>query len=248
MSAVLLSFFVPVILIFGGIIFLIVWIIRSSSNPKNTPQPTWENERTPEPQLPPQEFDPQKGYSARHISRMMQFKYIGGFTKKLTGKIHAIDGTPIIAFQRVESGMGANGSMIAKSSDFQINFTMQDECYTILFNQSKLGVIQATGDIFDASGNKIGHAKHPQKVSFSLGKRHFRSGDNTFPLLLNNRKLATIHVSSDRSEMRSFSSVFKSNELMQPILMLHDTASEEEEKWLLALAILEVAYHGHWML
>ena len=77
-----------------------------------------------------------------------------------------------------------------------------------------------------------------------------RTGSKTFPCELGGRQVATIRVSPDYSDRMSMDIAIGLNENsgMAPVLQMHDTPNQEEEKWLRALAILETAYHGHWLM
>ncbi len=84
----------------------------------------------------------------------------------------------------------------------------------------------------------------------NIGFLNYRSGDNKFPLTMNNRVLSTIWVSPNYGESptTSLALIFNENNWGQPILEMHDTPTEEEKKWLIALAALEICFHGHWLI
>jgi len=76
-----------------------------------------------------------------------------------------------------------------------------------------------------------------------------RVGDTSFPLMMNGRKLADIVVAPDHAGIGD-SALIGVNENNYGVQTLRhvDNPNEEEEKWLLALAILETTFHGHWMI
>jgi hypothetical protein len=76
-------------------------------------------------------------------------------------------------------------------------------------------------------------------------------GEGLFSLTLNGRQLATINVAPNYDNIKynpSIKSVFEELGFGTPIITLSDTPTAEEEKWLLAFAIFETAFHGHWLI
>ncbi|MGB0806328.1 MAG: hypothetical protein ACPGRC_06520, partial [Salibacteraceae bacterium] len=122
--------------------------------------------------------------------------------------------------------------------------------FTVKYNGDILGEIKKNGNIYSANGTEIGNAKHPIKASFNIAAVSWRSGDNKFPLQMNGRHLATIWVAPNYSEQptSNLSVIFNQNNWGQPILEMHDTPTPEEEKWLIALSVLEISFHGHWLI
>ena len=55
------------------------------------------------------------------------------------------------------------------------------------------------------------------------------------------------HTVSDEEAPRTLEKIFEDNIWGIPILEMMDEPTKEEEKWLLALAVFEVAYHAHWL-
>lgn len=195
-------------------------------------------------------LSPWENFSYKDITSAMTFKSVKGSTNKLTGKIHAPNQEAIIAFDRVERGLTAKGYLFASSSSFDLYFAINQRHFQIKFNNEYLGEVLTSGDILNRDKKRIGHAKHPLKVSGSIGPLDFRKGGKQFPLEMNGRKLATINVSPNYTKMSgsSIGLVFNENNWGQPILEMHDEPDGEEEKWLIALAILETAFHGHWLM
>lgn len=116
-------------------------------------------------------------------------------------------------------------------------------------NGELLGDIVKSGDIFDAKGQLIGHAKHPIKLEINAPFINYKAGEDHFPLLMHGRHLATIKVAPNYGDgAHNVAINSKENKFTEPNLTLHDQATEEEEKWLLALTILETAFHGHWLI
>ncbi|MEO0404756.1 MAG: hypothetical protein AAF193_07795 [Bacteroidota bacterium] len=245
----ILFIFIFLIFIAGGI-FFIVWIIKLATKPKSAQFVQNEQKAMQDKVLKKKsDLTPWQGHTYMDITSAMMYTYVKGFSNKLKGKIFSPNRNAIVVFDRVERGMAANGYMYASSTDFDIFYEINVDQFKIKFNDELLGEIRKSGDII-VNGAKIGNAKHPPKASFSVSFVRFRSGDNKFPLHMNGRHLATIWVApnySDHSHV-SMQFIFNENNYGQPILEMHDKPTPEEEKWLLSLAILETAFHGHWLI
>jgi hypothetical protein len=251
MKWIFVLFFLVILLFIGGIVALIVWVIRKSTKPKSNEFVVNEKQemlKRVEEMKP--ELSPWSNYSYQDITSAMMFKYKMGMSNTLKGKIYAPDQKPIVAFDRVERGLAANGYMFAATSEFNVYFDIKVNEFKIKFNDVWLGHISKTGKIRDTTGKEIGSAQHPIKASFNIAMFKYRSGDNKFPLHMNGRLLASIWVAPNYSEgaPSSISLIFNENNWGQPILQLHDQPTKEEEKWLTSLAILETAFHGHWLI
>ncbi len=185
-------------------------------------------------------------FSVEDITFLTSTYYVRSFTSKLNGKIYTNDGRPMIQFSRESSGMNTNGSIRANSSDFSYFIGIVDDGFTIVYNEKLLGNITPSGEIFNADGELIGSAKHPLKVSLSVSMVKIRFAEYHFPIHLNNEQVASIFV----SPTDSFDSVVVVNENShgETVVKLHRPLTDEEEKWLIALAIIEVVYHGHWII
>lgn len=234
---------------FFGIGGLIVWVIVRSVRSR-TPVEQKDEKFSMQEQVRSKVPSLDVWRSSADVSAAMQFQYVKGISNKLWGTIYSPDRKPIIAFDRVERGFAANGYMFAASTAFELYFDIRVNEFSIMYNREWLGEIKSTGHILNVHGMVIGQALHPQKVSFNIGAIGFRTGNNSFPLFLNGRVLATIWVAPDYSNHPSggMSFMFNENNWGQPVIQLHDQPTSEEEKWLCALATLEVAFHGHWLI
>jgi len=196
------------------------------------------------------DLKPWNTYVVEDLTKSMNYKYKTGTSKHLTGKIKAKDGSSLIAFDRVERGLKTTGYMFASSTDFDIFYDIRGLKYSVTYNNEVLGDILESGVIVDSSGAQIGHSLHPPKIAVNLPGFRSRSGDPTFPFEMNGRLLATINVAPNHGDKAAAQAALKSNENKygQQTLQLHDTPTEQEEKWLRSLAILETAIHGHWLI
>jgi len=171
---------------------------------------------------------------------------IRSFTSVLSGKMYDGEGRPLIKFRRESRGMNTNGHIQANSTDFDVRINIRDDNFGVIINGQPLGIIQSTGVILNAKRSPIGSAVHPPKFSANIAGVKLRSGDTQFSVNLYNRKIATLRVSP--TDSTSANVVINENFPGDRIVKVHETLSEEEHKWLVAFAIIEVVYHGHWII
>ena len=175
------------------------------------------------------------------ISNVFTFQYTEFFDLDIAGKIESTEGQPIIAFDRSSAMMGGSTTMVAASTDFFLLFDRSNGVVEIRFNEEILGRIDYTGNVFDPSGQCIAHARRPQSSGFTNHTSGHTMGAVSYKLLMNNRELATVYVPPDRA-MSVFSGPAPGEG--RAVLRILDTPSPEEEKWLIAIAIWEVAFQG----
>lgn len=195
------------------------------------------------------ELAPWQNYSSRNITSRISHYHVRGFTSKLVGKIFATDGEPVISFRREDYNFEKTANIQASSTDFQISIDVKHESFAIYFNEKPLGVLRQSGNLLNPKGEVIGSAVHPMKASMSIGSAKVRFGSTRFPLNINGRQLATIWVSPEGSvDSLMTDLIVNENAAGHTILQVHHQPTKEEEQWLIALAIIEVAYHGQWMI
>ncbi len=259
MGTFFIVFIIFGILIVGGFIVLIAFVIKKLSEPKTAEFIAKEKKEMHANVLKKQkELGPHKAKMYTQVTDAMVFNYTKAVTyAKLSGIILNENRKPIIAFERIErSSMHTKGHMYAmtKKQEFYFDFTGLEA--TFYCDGILLGRFDKAGTIYNANEQKIGHAKHPIKASFDLHlfkTTHHRLGEGLFPLTMNNRELATINVApnyDDISYGHSVTSVFDDLGFGTPIIALteNEQPTQEEEKWLLAFAIFETAFHGHWLI
>lgn len=167
----------------------------------------------------------------------------------LTGQLLSPSNQPIVAFYRIERGWRADGYMYASTSDFDLYYELKDTAFDIMWNGELFGKIDEQGNIYDATNARIGFAKHPMKVSVNVPFFSGRLGDSSFPLTLNGRLLAHIIVAPNLADSNQQTIALSNENLGNKVIDLVDkNHTKEEEQWLIALAILEVAFHGYWLM
>ncbi|WOI23233.1 hypothetical protein [Nonlabens ulvanivorans] len=234
-----------------GMFFLIRWLVRKA-NKEKTPQQT-QNEKQ---QLlarvdyMKKSLAPWGDRSFTDISSWMTYQFSKGMTRRLIGTVYATDQKPIMAFSRVERGFRSDGQFYVGSSIFNLGYEVKEDTIYITLNNQYLGSITNSGGLFDAQKKYIGNAVHPTKVSLSSGNFRYRFGDSSYEVIINEKRLATVYVAPNYADFHEglFKNNFNENAIGQPIMSLLNTPSPEEEKWLLAIAVLEIVHHGHWMI
>ncbi|WP_298421366.1 hypothetical protein [uncultured Kordia sp.] len=258
MGKILIAFIIFGVLIVGGFMVLIAFVIKKLSEPKTTKFIENEKDTMYASVLKKRKdlmSDKTKMYA--QITDAMVFNYKKAVTYyKLSGTILNENRKPVVVFERIERGVSTTGHMHAmtKKKEFYFSFTGLEAMF---YCEGKLlGRFDKSGTIYNPDGKEIGHAKHPIKASFHIDffkRTNHRLGEGVFPLTLHGRKLATINVApnyDDISYGHSVSSVFDHLGFGTPIIMLseNETPTKEEEDWLLAFAIFETAFHGHWLI
>ena len=259
MGTFFIVFIIFGILIVGGFIVLIAFVIKKTTEPKTIAFIEDEKQKMHANVLKKRkELSPHKKANMySQITDAMVFNSKKAVTYyKLLGTIFNENRKPIVAFERIERGGHTKGHMYAvtKKDEFYFDFTGLDA--TFYHNGELLGRFDKSGTIYNKDSQSIGKAKHPVKVSFQLDffkRSNHRLGEGLFPLILNGRKLATINVAPNYDDINynpSVSSVFEDLGFGTPIITLseNETPTPEEEKWLLAFAIFETAFHGHWLI
>lgn len=251
---VIIVFIITALLMIGfvvGMFFLIRFFIRKGTKEKS-PQEAYHQQQQMLARVDhmKKSLDPWGYRNYRDISSWMTYKFSKGMSSRLVGTVYGTDQKPILAFSRLESGFNSDGYFFVGSTKFDIACKVRDQNIEILYNNQPLGTITSNGDLIDASGNRIGHAAHPTKISINSGSLRYRFGESTFDVVMHNKKLAVVHVAPNYADFAhgSFSHNFNENAMGQPILTMLESPSTEEEKWLLAIAIIEITHHGHWMI
>ena len=232
------GFFIIAALFIGGIIFLIVWVINQSTKPISGVEAHNEKGQLRQRVLQKRaKLSSWKSHSTSSLSLSVKYSYQQGISNRVTGTLYTNDGEAVIAFSSVRRGMASTGLIAAASTDFTLVIGIRENGYVIEYDGEGLGAITTSGELINLRKEVIGTAVHPHKMSVSIGSLEHRTGDKTFPIHINGRQLAVMHVAPNYLDGN-----FGSAQLMK----LTATPEGDEEKWLQALAVLEVAFHGFW--
>ena len=142
--------------------------------------------------------------------------------RRLRGHVFSKAMDPIIGFERFEYGFKPVGYLRAASTAFDLFYELNDRTFTLYYNDEFLGKVRANGEIFDARGEKIGLAKHPEKISVQAAGMRFRLGDRAFPIVMNGRLLALLAVAPDYSDLVTETWFTINENNIGPLLVLHE--------------------------
>ena len=242
---------IAMIIFIVGMIFLIRWFIKKGTEQKS-PEHIQHEQQSMQARVDSMKksLAPWGNRSYTDISSWMEYKFSKGMARRLVGTVYSLDKKPIMAFSRVERGFNSDGYFFVGSTNFNLAFEVKDDNIDIVLNQQSLGRITKSGDLFNNQGELIGNAKHPAKIALNSSGLRYRFGETTYNVQLHNKDIATIFVAPNYADYaESLSSVnINENAVGQPIIQLLQEPSPEEEKWLLAIAIIEIVHHGHWMI
>lgn len=156
----------------------------------------------------------------------MEYRYILSTKDMITGKLF-VGGEPVIAFHCVMDN--GNDILAATSTENELLFTIDKAKIAVQYNGAPLGEIHAGGTLSGTDGLTIGHAK--------------RSGESgtSYPFFSYETPLATIQTYSRIYDLQQDEVIRMHDD--GKILQLHASPTETNEKWLLALAILEATYY-----
>ena len=143
------------------------------------------------------ELTPWEDKSYLDLTFCMKCFFKKTFENRLSGVVFNKKMEKILAFERVQRGFKTKGYLHVSSSEFDFHFDIDIHDFTIEMNGKLLGKIDKEGVLTDASGTKIGIAKHPVKYSVTAARVRFRAGERMYPVTLNNRLLCMIRVSPD---------------------------------------------------
>lgn len=236
--------FALVICVFiGGIIFLIVYVTRRSTEPKSTTFVKTERQEMLErvQQVVSSKAAPWNGRTFRDISHSERHMSMKGISTTVKGRLFSLDETCIIAFERVQRGWHGDGSLVASSTEFTLMCAFTSGDILIQLNQELLGTLTKSGAIFTQAGQQIGSVRRNSRSTTDIGELiSFHTGSNQSPVILNGRQLATIWAGPQFST--TLFDVNQDNSYSNSVITLNATPDATEEKWLLVLAILEIAY------
>lgn len=249
-----LTFIITILIMIGfvvGMVFLIRWVIKKSNGNKS-PEHTQNEQQQMLARVDymKKSLVPWGDRSYTDISSYMTAQFSKGFARRLIGTVYSTDKQPIMAFSRIERGMKSDGYFFVGATNFNLACEVVDDHINVNLNNESLGRISSSGEITDHHGNFLGTAKHPTKISISSGSLRYRFGESTYDVVLQGKLLAKVYVAPNYADFDhgSFSHNFNENAIGQPIMKLLDTPTPQQEKWLLAIAVLEIVHHGHWMI
>jgi len=230
---------------------LLVWVIRRQWQPKGETTLAAEREtmrsRLDQMAADLQPWSPEglTDLSTDWDARWTKF----GRTLSAQGTIPSLSeskGPGWVAFAlKVRGARQPEGQMQARTTSQAFDYRISREGVNILVNGAPLGSVQPDGTLLDANGQPIGSASRPGGLPAmfrvgSVAKLHDER-ERTYPLILGERTVA--YLANPPAQMTNVISLKKRQ--FAPAVTLESTPSDDEEAtWLLALAILQVAFHN----
>ncbi|OGS84558.1 MAG: hypothetical protein A2724_07780 [Fluviicola sp. RIFCSPHIGHO2_01_FULL_43_53] len=246
-------FFILVIGLAAGTVILIVWLVNNHSRSNqtyNTPVSTAPNERFRMMDAVRNKrhlLTSWSNYNSADLRSWGSYSYsrsMGG--NSVAGKLYAKDGNPVIIFKRSERGFHPVGEIAVCSTAFEYFFVYSTSKISIYYKREPLGELLSNGKILSPEGKEIGSCKHPVNSGLTTTNFvDFNTGDKRYTLDLYGRTLATFYVCPRLANMREGGSRLNQQNDTR-IFDLHYAATVEEEKWLIALALLGIVLHGYW--
>ncbi|MGD1841334.1 MAG: hypothetical protein ACFB0B_10625 [Thermonemataceae bacterium] len=180
-----------------------------------------------------------KSHTYEDITADLSYKYWAGASRRLRGTINSPAGASIIAFNRVESAWRNEGYIFASSTDFDLFYEIKERTFTIQFDGQRLGTVASDNSLVDAQGRVVGRIDRPTDRG---NKFEYATGIYYYPITLHQRHLADSWIAQDYADSEFYRG---KSDLSVPLLMMKDTPTPAEEKWLLALAILEITFYEY---
>ncbi len=247
-------FFILVIGLIAGVVILIVWLVNNSRSsttyypPATSPASQNERFRTMDAVRNKRHLlTSWNNYTSADLRSWGSYSYsrsMGG--NSVAGKLYAKDGNPIIIFKRSERSFQPAGEIAVCSTAFEYFFIYSTSKISVYYKREPLGEILSTGKILSPEGKEIGSCKHPVNSGLTnVNFVDFGAGDKRYTLDLYGRTLATFYVCPKLANMREGGQRLNQYNDTR-VFDLHYAATVEEEKWLIALALLGIVLHGYW--
>lgn len=235
-----------------GVFFFIRWVIKKGTHKPSLQDSNYEQQQMlARVDFMKKDLAPWGNRHYSEISSAMQTKFSKGMSaRRLIGTVYSIKNEPILAFSRVERGFGSDGHFFVGSTNFNLAYKVVSDNFEIILNNELLGRITNSGQILNPTGYQIGTAVHPTKVSINSGNLRYRFGESKYDVIIAGHKLAEVFVAPNHADFShgNFSKNYNENAIGQPIIKITGQPSPEDEKWLLAITVLEIVHHGHWMI
>jgi len=185
-----------------------------------------------------------KDYGVSEISSTADYNFVKSITRRLTGHLLSNDGTPIVAYQRIERGFKINCRILAATTDFRIYYEYNGSEIMFYYNDKYFGKIDNQYRILNSRNVAIGSANHFHNSGYSI--------------VINKKDVAFVNRAVDMSTIKKnpFYDSNRKTSMHNPIFIereqveaharvtLEDGISDEEIKWVAVISIFESIYYG----
>ncbi len=199
-----------------------------------------------------EDIDAWQNYSLADITNNIKYTFSRGLSNRIHGRILSRDGTPVIAFQRIDRGLYTNTRIVACSTDFKLYFEYTTAGNVIYYNDVCIGKINTNMQLVNANNQVIGKLNRNQA--------HIeKTGTANYTVQFNSGKSVNLYASYDRK-------VFLKNPFFKRVnaptwmerqpkiavepgepysLVTENTDMNSEEiKWITAIATFEAVYYS----
>ena len=237
-----------------GFVALFVWIISRTTRPKTAAELAADREKIRadvEKLMPKVRPWQPEGLADLSTNWDARWQRLAGTLKVHDGTIPGVqdpEGPPWVAFTfKVRGASRPDGQMHARTTARRFDYRITPQSIEISVDDEPLGQMQPDGTLLDAAGQSIGHARRPKgtPASFSMGNMvHITDRrERSYAVDLHGRTVAWLANPPVR-RLIAISIGKRKPPQYPPALTIAEKPSEEETTWLLALAILQVAFYN----
>lgn len=232
------------LLIIGGIVALVLFLVKQGASPANKNEEVNErNEVIATAKAGVPELIPWGNKKATDLCTRAKFTYFKGFKGTLKGKLLDQNNEKIISFYRIQRGFNPHGLIAASSTDFDLFYIFDSSKVDMYYNKVKIATWEVDGKIYTSQSQLIGNAFRSQDFEVEIGSLfEYRSGDAAYSINLHGHVVAKI-VKNRRLSDFGFSLLSNIPESSKVIHYI-GTPKDDEEKILLLLTIFELTYYG----
>ena len=164
-------FIVFIMLIFlGGMITLIVFIVRKSTKKRTGTELSSEKQQMLQKVIGKRaHLTSWNNESIDQISNTMQYNFMKGFSRTFNGTILSSDRRPVISYRMVDRGWGMDCRIAASTTNHLYFIEGKDGVLRFEHNNKLIGRIDDQHNILDEEGNRWGHVDpEPESDSFAV--------------------------------------------------------------------------------
>jgi len=237
-----------------GFVALFVWIVNRTTRPKTVDELAADKKELQAdveklmPKIRPWQPEGLADLSTDWDARWRKFAQIKAHDGTIPG-VKDPEGPPWVAFTfKVRGTSRPDGQMHARTTAQRFDYRITPQGVEISVDDKPLGQMQPDGALLDATGYPIGHARRPKGTPFSLKTGNIVPDiidrrERSYAVELHGRTVAWL--ANPPVQQPNVISIKKQKpKQYPPALTLAETPSEEEADWLLALAILQVAFYN----
>jgi len=194
------------------------------------------------------ELEPWKRFAVSDITNNLNYSFRKWMSNTMTGKMLSRDGSPIMAFQRIDRGIYIDSRIIARSTDFKIYYEYKGNENLVYFNDKYIGKIINNCEVVNSLHERVAvyyrkmiddngmfTVEFTSKNKFKIAANDDRKLFVTNPLY--ERPNSPIPIERKRKVYRDPGPTFS---LVSPA----DFENIDEKNWVIIIAVFEAIYFG----